>query len=391
MDPLGGILVSEGGPFVWHDPVPSLRSGMLDGWGLGVKDLISVAGHPLRAGSRMTDGDEPATADARIVTRLRRQGATVLGATAMHELGCGVTGVNESSGWPRNPLDERRVPGGSSSGSAVAVARGMVRLALGTDTGGSVRIPAALCGVYGMKPTRGAISLEGVRALAPSLDHLGLIASQLGDLVVGLAAAGVPGSDPSLPRDHFIVGVVTGELDACDPEVASPVSEAVDRLGGSLRLLEVCLPDHQRVHEATNTVMFAELAAGLDGVDTSQLGADVAARVEHGSRVSVAEYRSALEEMAAIAAEAEAAMSIVDACVGPTVPVLAPLVEQAHGPDVSARLVRFTRLANATGHAAVSLPLPVSGRGVGLQVQARTDSAALGAASAIDHLLRREA
>jgi Asp-tRNA(Asn)/Glu-tRNA(Gln) amidotransferase A subunit family amidase len=151
----------------------------LEGSTLAVKDLVAVRGQRIGAGSASRAGAPPESEDAAIVAALRSSGAVVVGLAALHELAFGSTGVNEYEGTPRNPFGSGLIPGGSSSGSAVAVATGAASLAIGTDTGGSVRVPAALCGVVGFKPAFGEYSLGGVLPLAPSLDHAGLLGSSV--------------------------------------------------------------------------------------------------------------------------------------------------------------------------------------------------------------------
>src|SRR5580704_2124212 len=154
---------------------------------VAVKDLIDMAGLPTTAGSRViAETAAPAEADAACLAGLRASGAQIVGRTNLHEIALGVTGINPWFGTPVNPLDPSRVPGGSSSGSAVAVAAGEARVAYGTDTGGSVRIPAACCGVCGLKTTAGRIPVAGVRPLAPSLDTVGPMAADVAGLVLGM-------------------------------------------------------------------------------------------------------------------------------------------------------------------------------------------------------------
>ncbi len=162
-------------------------SGLGPGPRVAVKDLIDMAGLPTTAGSRVVaESAVPAPADAACLAGLRAAGAQIVGRANLHELALGVTGINPWFGTPTNPLDSSLAPGGSSSGSAVAVASGDATVAYGTDTGGSIRIPAACCGISGLKTTWGRIPVAGVRPLAPSLDTVGPMAADIAGLVLGM-------------------------------------------------------------------------------------------------------------------------------------------------------------------------------------------------------------
>lgn len=200
----------------------SRASHVGDGPRLAVKDCIDVAGYITTVGCRAVAADAvAATEDAACLAGARAAGAQVVGKTTLHELCQGGTGVNPEFGTPANPLDRRRIPGGSSSGSAVAVANGIADVAFGTDTGGSVRLPAACCGVAGLKTTHGLVPTAGVYPLAPSLDTVGLLAADVARLVVG-AGWLLPG---------FAPGVAASEVLRVRPDVAvrSEIDDAVDR------------------------------------------------------------------------------------------------------------------------------------------------------------------
>lgn len=172
--------------------------GPLHGVPVAVKDLIDIAGLPTTCGSASSFGTARAIEDAEIVARLRRAGAVIVGKTTLHEFAYGATGDRSVHGPSRNPVDPGRMSGGSSGGSAAAVAAGMVPLALGTDTAGSVRVPAALCGVVGFKPAFGALPVSGIHPLAPTLDHVGLFTATSQDaLLASLALSRSPERTPS--------------------------------------------------------------------------------------------------------------------------------------------------------------------------------------------------
>jgi amidase len=169
---------------------PLVIEGCLGGQGLtvAIKDTLDVAGWPTRCGSRALELASPAEKHATVVQALLDGGWQVIGKTVLHELAFGVTGINEWAGTPINPQAPERIPGGSSSGSAVIVAQGAADVALGTDTGGSVRMPAACCGVFGLKPTFGRLSREGVHPASSSLDCVGPMARDLDTLVTAMSA-----------------------------------------------------------------------------------------------------------------------------------------------------------------------------------------------------------
>ena len=229
---------------------------------------MAVAGHPVRCGSAAT-WDAPAeTADAPIVAALREAGGVVVGATKLHEFAFGTTGVNAAFGTPDNPAAPGRVPGGSSSGSGAAVAAGEADLAVGTDTGGSVRIPAALCGVIGLKPSLGrAAHRRGGRPVARRSTTSGSWWRDVEHLVTASAALGLlgPGGAGGGRRAgrRLRLGVARGVADLCDGEVAdgwlAPRSSGWRR---AFELVEVDWPGGEAVFAATTAIMFAEAAHG---------------------------------------------------------------------------------------------------------------------------------
>lgn len=360
-----------------------------------VKDMIAVRGHRQGGGSRTRARAEVCAHDAPAVAALRGAGAVLVGLTALHELAFGATGINAYTGTPANPVDEGRIPGGSSSGSAVAVATGSADLALGTDTGGSIRIPAALCGVVGYKPPYGAWPSAGVLPLASTLDHVGVLARSVADVVVvdslfqssaHALLAGRLGS-PAAP-DHRTFGVNRAHLVGSDPAVAAAVSAALERLAAHHTLVEVDLPAAGDVLSVTNTIMFFEAAQAYrdEAVDPdSGLGEDVRARLQAGLAITADEYTAARVRARAMTTDVHAVMGSLDAVLEPTVPICAPTLSDA--PDLGFKLVAHTRLANLTGFPALSLPLPVTGLPVGIQVTGTRSSELLACAALIESLL----
>nr|WP_240918618.1 amidase [Rhodococcus sp. 14C212] len=218
--------------------------GPLHGVAVAVKDNIDVAGMPTRCGSNVLADAPPAARDARIVERLREAGAVVVAKTHLHEFAYGPSGLVNASGPARHPHDPNRITGGSSSGSAALVARGIVPLALGTDTGCSVRTPAALCGVVGLKPTRGALPVDGVFPLSTTFDHVGLLARDVLD--AGLAWGALPGiAHLRTPVSGLRVGRLRGGIwDVPDAAFESALDDAcrtLAHLGAEVR--DVTLPE----------------------------------------------------------------------------------------------------------------------------------------------------
>jgi Asp-tRNA(Asn)/Glu-tRNA(Gln) amidotransferase A subunit family amidase len=388
--------VAAGGPWVrWRETARAEATaggrpaGPLERTLVAVKDLVAVAGLPLGAGTPARAGAPPSPRDAGIVARLRAAGAVVLGTVTLHELAFGTTGINDHFGFPTNPADGEvdRIPGGSSSGSAVAVADGSCDLAVGTDTGGSVRIPAALCGVVGFKPARASYPLEGVLPLSPSLDHVGLLARTLPPVVTAHQALTGTSVDAGLAIQR--IGVDRAGLEAA----AAPVAAAVERVlrtlsDGGAELVDVAWPDAERVRDVSTTVMFGEAAEvhrALLAEAGGLIGADVVERLRRGAAIDEATRAAASADALAITREVQAALAGVDAVVGPTVPITAPTVAEARSDPagVAGALVSNTRLANVAGVPALSLPVPLrNGAGtdlpVGLQVTAASDRQTLG-------------
>ena len=376
-------LAPERNPFVEFRGEAALaeaqaRRGDLDGLPLpisiGVKDVIGVAGTRMRAGSRVYDRD--VTEDAAAVALLRSQGAIVLGTTRAHELALGPTGLNPHDGGCRHPLDSDRISGGSSSGSAVAVARGMCPIALGTDTGGSVRIPAALCGVVGYKPTFGAIPIFGVLPVSLAFDHIGVFGRSVSD-VRSASKALMAGHHSSPDRDRsgiIRIGVLEDDIVNADDTVRGLFESLIPALSGMDVVLEpVVLSDSIPIIEVSSTILFYEASrvhADILEHKASELSPLVLERLTDGSRITPQAYREALAGRQAILRQVEETFQNVDLLINPTVPIVAPLVEEAADPATVGNLVRHTRLANVIGNPTISVPVPSPSLPVGLQIMA---------------------
>lgn len=344
-------------------------AGPLQATTFAVKDLIAVRGLRRGGGSQTQANTAPCRADAPAVEALLGAGSILIGLTTLHELAFGVTGINLYTGTPENPAAPGRVPGGSSSGSAAAVASGSVDLALGTDTGGSVRIPAALCGIVGYKPPRGAISTKGVLALSGSLDHVGVLARSVAlARVFDEVSCGSRRQQTSTTRT---IAVDPTRVEHCEGAVATAFSRAIDALSAAYRIVEVRLPNTEAVVAVTGTIMFyeaAQLYGDLAVDEHSGLGDDVRERLLAGARINRADYAAALDDQPVFTDAVREILDAVDAIAEPTVPICAPPLAEA--PPLGPIMVAHTRLANLTGFPAMSVPIEGQPLPVGLQLTA---------------------
>ena len=351
----------------------SLSTEQNSGTVIAVKDLVDVAGMVTTGGGIILP-NTPAIDDAPVVKRLRQEGCVVVGKTNLHEFAYGVTSVNPHYGAVRNPHDPRMVAGGSSGGSAVAVATGMCDWAIGTDTGGSVRIPASLCGVVGFKPALGSIDTTGVIPLSRSLDTLGPLAPDVAgaarafSMMSGEAVPTEPGAAPRL-------GVPAGWVSGLD----APTNEAWRRVSDGVP--EVDFLDRERLYRVGLTVLLVEAALYHRRWATEcpeKYGADVIGHIRRGLAILAVDFDEALVAMSELRREAVQAMGGIDALILPATAIVAPLVEA--GMEVREPLSRFTRPFNTTGQPVVTLPAPVQGLPVGIQVVGHTNSGAIAAA-----------
>lgn len=323
-----------------------------NGPSVAIKDTIDVAGVPTRAGSRALEDAPPAGANADVVDGLLAAGYRIVGKTNLHELAFGMTGIN---GWTGTPLNHRfpaYVPGGSSSGSAVAVASGLAEVALGTDTGGSVRVPAACCGVYGLKPTFGRVSRNGVMPQRTSLDCVGPFAADMDALIACMRAI-----DPSFGELPEIAGVRIGLVDvAATSAVRGVVDTAVEHSGFAFTRL--ALGDFVAAFEAGLVIINAETWAACEPLMASgKIGEDVAARLRTASKVTPADVAAAEQVRAAFTAQVDAALATCPVLALPTLPDEPPLLD--FGADTSKLLgiSSLVRPFNLSGHPAIAIPL----------------------------------
>jgi aspartyl-tRNA(Asn)/glutamyl-tRNA(Gln) amidotransferase subunit A len=369
--------------FTWlADDVSSRAGGFLAGVPIAVKDLMRVAGAPLTGGSRALDG-EVAREDAEVVSRLRRAGAVVIGLTNLHELAYGITSDNPRFGRVVNPAARDRIPGGSSGGSAAAVAAGIVEASVGTDTAGSIRIPAACCGVVGFKPSYDALPRDGVLDLAPSLDHVGPITRD----VEGAAAlfAAMLGDDdvPAWMRDDCS-GVTIARLrgffdEPLDRDVRAAMDAAVTALrGDGARFVDREIAGVER----PTAIPFKTIAPEATAADCEhlaargeRLGDDVRVRLEIGMFLPGAWYAKAQRLRSVFARALDAAFEQADLLLCPTLRIPASRVGESRV-DIDGRtyplhtaITQFTMPFNLSGLPAISLPWSHSRDGVPVSLQ----------------------
>ena len=347
-----------------------------EGTVVAVKDLIDVKGMSTTAGGVILPPD-PAASDAPMITTLRRQGCVIVGKTNLHEFAYGVTSVNPHYGAVLNPHDPTRVAGGSSGGSAVAVAAGMCDWAIGTDTGGSIRIPAALCGVVGFKPELGSIPTEGVIPLSRSLDTVGPMGPDVATVTRAFYAMSGQTPEPPAPGWKPRLGVPFGWVTGLDPDVQKawrfasdgvPEVEFVDRMPLFRNGLTILMVEAYAYHAKR----FKE--------HPDKFGADVADHLRQGSKISPRDFGRAVGTAPLLRDAARRAMRDLDALILPATAIVAPPVTA--GSEAREPLARFTRPFNMSGQPVVAIPVPVrTGLPVGVQVVGRTNAIALAAAA----------
>ena len=315
-----------------------------------------------------------------------------MGKTNTHEIALGVTGNNPHYGTARNPWDTTRIPGGSSSGSAIAVATGMALGALGTDTGGSIRIPASLCGVVGFKPTFGRVSLRGVFPLSWNLDHIGPLTRCVRDAALMLQVISVydpidPASIKMLTGDylgHLVddmegrkIAIGVGEfVESADPEVLNAVQEAVkvfELMGCRIQRVNV---DWMREAALANKLMTQSDGAAVHRdrlrEHPEMFGEDIRRRLEDGAKTTSTDYIIARRMQAEVRKRCELFFESYDLLITPTTPIAAPTIEGNDAVEQAGRLTRFTAPFNLAGLPALSMPCGFTKEGlpVGMQIVA---------------------
>lgn len=361
--------------------------GPLHGVPVSVKDLFDVAGTVTTAASRVREG-LVASHDAPAVARLRRAGAIIVGKTNLHEFAFGTTNEDSAYGPARNPLDDARSPGGSSGGSAASVVAGMALGTMGTDTGGSIRIPAAACGLVGLKPGYDELPAAGVVPLSRTLDHVGPLTSTVTDAwhmlhalrarapVKPLSSAPVRALRLGVPRRYF--------CDLLDADVRHAFESAVNELRRQgATIVDVDIPHASLIAPIYLHIVFGDAAAyHADALDTmpEKYTPNVRLRLEMARYVTAEDYVHALDGRRTLRREVEAALTGQDALLLPTLPIVAPPIGastvQVGATEEPVRnvMLRLTQLFNLTGHPAITLPFGASSSGLpcGLQLAGAT-------------------
>lgn len=324
-----------------------------DGPTVAVKDCIDIAGWPTRSGSETMADALPATEHADVVAAILAGGGRIVGKTNMHEFAYGVTGVNRWLGTPSNPRFPGLIPGGSSSGSAAAVAAGLVDIAIGTDTGGSIRMPATCCGVYGLKPTFGRISRKGCTPADSSLDCVGPFAHDVGGLETGMCLID-PGFVPAEAPGSVRLGWVSNS--GADAAVADIVFAAARASG--MEIAEIELPLFEEAFQAGITIMAAECWSVFGSLTVDpRMGEDVRARLIGASKVTPEQVAKAEEVRTAFAEAVDRALETVDTLVLPTLPAVPPALDELGDAAKLLRLTALVRPFNVSGHPALSIPI----------------------------------
>ncbi len=366
--------------------------GLLHGVPLALKDLFETQGVRTTAGSKFFAEYMPGE-DGEAVRKLRCAGAILIGKTNLHEIALGLTSVNPHYGPVHNPWSLQRIAGGSSGGSAAALAARLCFGSLGSDTGGSIRVPAALCGVAGLKPTFGRVSLRGVIPLSWNLDHAGPMARRTLDLAILLQV--IAGYDPEdaysaqMPVDDYQSEIEQGVrgwrvalaqdeyFENSDPEIQQLVGAAarvfVD-LGGSLEArpfpgaFQAAIANGQMVI-ADAAVFHRERMQSLP----EDFGLDVRQRLKNGAALGLSDYIQARRTQTLLRRQFETFFDSYDLLIMPTTPITAPPIDGPDALDVAGKLTRFTAPFNLTGLPAVSIPCGFTSAGlpVGMQIVAR--------------------
>jgi aspartyl-tRNA(Asn)/glutamyl-tRNA(Gln) amidotransferase subunit A len=358
--------------------------GPLHGIPIAHKDLMWTKGVRTTSGSKIFAGFVPGQ-DAAVVEKLDEAGAVTVGKAGLHELAYGITSDNPHFGTIRNPRNPEHLPGGSSGGSGVAVATGMAFVATGTDTGGSIRVPASFCGVAGLKPTYGLVDRSRVQPLGLSLDHVGPLARTVDDVRIALDAMSDSGRRKPAPASIAEIRVGLPEnfyFDTVAPEVKAAVHQAAhkaDELGA--RVIPVQVPDVEALNRAGLVILLSEAAAVHQAhrQRRGDFGSDVLALLDQGSLIPAADYVNAQRLRKLLLTEFHSLFRGIDCLLTPTTPITAPRIGQteitldgvAH--DTRMLTTRLVRGFNVLGFPALSIPCGASAEGlpIGLQIIGR--------------------
>jgi len=377
--------------------------GPLHGIPVAVKDLFRTKGVRTTGGSKLFEDHVP-DHDATVVEWLRAGGAVIIGKTGMHELAYGITSSNPHFGAVRNPWDRDRIPGGSSGGSGAAVAAGMVCMAMGSDTGGSIRIPAAFCGVVGLKPTYGRVSRYGALPLGFSLDHMGPLTRSVRDAgaVLNIIAGHDPRDETSSrrPVENYVPDIEPAMrglrigfpenfyFERLDPDVDAAVRGAFDTAAShGAEIVPLRVPDIAAINTVARLILLAEASALLEPhlEHRDLFGPDVLALLDQGRLLPATDYINAQRLRHAMQREFAGLWARVDCLFTPTTPITAPRIGETtvtaggESEDVRLAATRLVRAINPLGLPAVSIPCGADRRGlpIGLQIVGRPFAEAL--------------
>lgn len=375
-----------------QDLASGMDLGPLHGIPVAIKDLIEVEGAQTGYGTKV-ELPHLATRNATLVARLRAAGAVILGKTNLLEYAYGV--AHPQIGQTNNPHDRGRTAGGSSGGSAAAVASGIVPLAIGTDTGGSIRIPAAYCGIVGLKPSFGLVPLEGVFPLSWSLDHAGPLARSAADAALALACiSGQPIPLASTDIAGIRIGVLP--LHVSRTEIGRAVTDRFDHAVATLKaagaeIQNIDLPDLEHANETLLALLRPEASViheRLIAANPMGYALGTRSQIEAGAQVSAIEYVKAQRHQAQLRLAVEAVFAAVDVLISPSVPFVAP-VEDPEIVDGEDSEMLASGFANVSGHPSLSLPMGMAnGLPAGLQMTGPLglDARLLSMASAFESL-----
>ncbi|WP_377291872.1 amidase [Rhizobium sp. SG2393] len=335
-----------------------LALGAKDGPRVAIKDCIDIAGLVTRCGSRAYADAAPAAVDSAVVARLIAAGCNIVGKARLHELAYGMTGVNAFEGTPVNPRWPDRIPGGSSSGSAVAVASGLVDFAIGTDTGGSVRQPAICCGVIGLKPTFGLVDRAGTLPAESSLDCIGPIARTIDMIDRAMAIIANDYRADALQKPPRLALLRTDER--LDPEMGEAFQAVAAHSGEIDHLL---LPHFDEAFSAGMDVIASEtLTAHRERLDAgAPFGADILTRLQRARALPDAALAAASQVRALFTTAVDAALETSDVIVTPALPQAPPRLSEAADPARVLPLTLYLRPFNLSGHPAIVLPVVTTG------------------------------
>lgn len=337
---------------------------------VAVKDSIDIAGTPTGLGSNARKNIEPALQNAEVVKYLLAAGHQVIGKAVMHELAFGVTGINHYSGTPLNHFYPKLIPGGSSSGSAAAVAAGIADYALGTDTGGSVRFPAACCGVFGYKPTFGRVSRIGVWPAHSSLDCVGTFAADLSTLQLSMQAIDPtfqPISNPSKLSFALVKNTCAQQ------DVTVELEEYFKSLSISLTLVDLPLLDE--AFDAGLVIINSEMTtASAELLTSGLLGEDISIRLKKASQTTETNLNQAEKIRKDFTAEVDNLLVEADVLVMPAIPKNPMSLQDALAGATDLKMTALVRPFNLSGHPALVIPFEVNGSPIGIQLIGRKDA-----------------